>query len=508
MTRPGWFDYDRPPDHDVVVTTVEVPLRNGMHLVADLATPASAGAPAGGPFPGLVAHYTPYGRGRFRSSLEWWARRGYLTVCCDIRGSGDSPGRFPGCLSQGENEDNYDLIEWLAALPSCSGKVAQYGVSYGGMSALRVASLQPPHLVAIAPQESYSSYYRHTAFPGGLAAGAGRNWANGVPGFTNNTVTTEFQKMLWAVHPLIDDFWRQVDIDTKYDTIRVPVLGFGGWFDNFKEGMVENYLGLADRAFLVMGPWTHGAPDAMPVEPAPLGTVLAFFDRHLLELPAPLPSARVTSYELPRASSRGWVELDGFPPGEASERRLWLRADGRLSEDPGPAGERSYQVDPNDGPAAISFPPGGTLPDDPAADQRAADGRRLSFSTEPLEHDTVVVGIPTLHLVASLSSGDGALVAQLKDVAPDDRVNQASVSYLRASHRLSHAKVAPVPPGEACTYTLRLEPLHWRFAAGHRLRVSLTSGDIPAVAPEAPPGTVTVACGAGRSSLDFHVLPG
>ncbi|MBO0894401.1 MAG: CocE/NonD family hydrolase [Acidimicrobiales bacterium] len=506
MTRPGWFDYDRPADHDVSVTTVEVPLRNGMHLVADLATPTSGGTPAEGPFPGLVAHYTPYGRARFRPAVEWWARHGYLTICCDIRGSGDSPGRFPGCLSQGENEDNYDVIEWLAAHPACSGKVGQYGVSYGGMSALRVASLRPPHLSAIAPEESYSSYYRHTAFPGGLAAGSGRDWANGVPGFTNNTVTTEFQKLLWAVHPLIDEFWRQVDIDTKYGEIAVPVLGFGGWFDNFKEGMVENYLGLAEHAHLVMGPWTHGSPDTMPIEPAPLGTVLAFFDHHLAGLDAPLPAARVTSYELPRDTSRGWVELKDFPPPDASGLRLSLTADGRLALDAGPAGERSYDVDPDDGPAAIRFPPGGPLPDDPGVDLRDSDERRLTFSSEPFPDDVVVIGIPTLHLSAALSAPDGALIAKLMDVSPDGRVNQASVGYLRATHRLGHDRVAPLVPGEMSSFELRLEPLHWRFGAGHRLRVSLTSGDVPAIAPEAPAGTVTVGCGSGGSELDLQVL--
>lgn len=506
MTRPGWFNYDRPADYDVSVTTVEVPLRNGMHLVGDLATPARAGAPSSGPFPGLVAHYTPYGRARFREALEWWARHGYLTICCDIRGSGDSPGMFPGCLSQGENEDNYDLIEWLAIQPACSGRVGQYGVSYGGMSALRVASLRPPHLAAIAPQESYSSYYRHAAFPGGLAAGAGRNWANGVPAFTNSTVTTEFQRMLWAVHPLIDDFWRQVDIDTKYQDINAPVLAFGGWFDTFKEGMVENYLGLEDQAYLVMGPWTHGSPSAMPIEPAPLGTVLSFFDHHLGGMESPLPSARVTSYELPRSRSRGWVELEGFPPPDAAPLRLCLTADGRLDQSPGPAGERSYDVDPDDGPAANVLGAEAKLPDDPEADLRRSDERRLTFSTEPFHDDVVALGVPTLHLMASLSADDGALVAKVMDVAPEGGVNQATVGYLRASHRMGHSRLAPLRAGEVYPFVFDLEPLHWRFAAGHRLRVSLTSGDVPAITADAPPGTVGVRCGTGGSYLDLHVL--
>jgi putative CocE/NonD family hydrolase len=266
-------------------------------------------------------------------------------------------------------------------------------------------------------------------------------------------------------------------------------------------------VGLSNHAFLVMGPWTHGPLDAMPNEPAPLGTVLSFFDHHLLGVNAPLPGAKVTSYELPRATSRGWVELKDLPPPDASGLRLGLTADGRLDLNAGPAGERSYEVDPDDGPSAIAFPPGGSLPDDPGTDQRAADERRLTFSAEPFQEDVVVIGVPTLHLSASLSARDGALVAKLMDVAPDGRVNQATVGYLKATHRLGHSQVAPLSPGEVYPFVLRLEPLHWRFVAGHRLRVSLTSGDVPALAPEAPPGTVTVRCGNGGSSLDLQVLP-
>jgi predicted acyl esterase len=115
--------------------------------------------------------------------------------------------------------------------------------------------------------------------------------------------------------------------------------------------------------------------------------------------------------------------------------------------------------------------------------------------------------VPALHLSASLSAVDGALVAKLMDVAPDGRVNQATVGYLRATHRLGHSQVAPLSPGQTYPFDLRLEPLHWRFVAGHRLRVSLTSGDVPALAPEALPGTVTVQCGDGGSFLDLQTLP-
>ncbi len=516
MARPAFFDYDRPPRHGARCRTVEVPLRNGMHLVADLTLPASGDVPEPGPFPGLVAHYTPYGRAGRRPEAAWWAQRGYAVLVCDIRGTGDSPGMFPGCLSAGENEDNADVVEWLAAQPFCTGRVAQYGQSYGGMAALRVASLRPPHLVAIVPQEAYSSYYRHTAFPGGIPAGAGRNWADGVPTYTGGRVSTEFQKELWAVHPLIDDFWRQVDIDTKYAAIAVPALCCGGWLDVFREGMVENHDGLGERSFLVMGPWTHGPLDQMELEPLPLGAVLAFLDGHCTGDGwdegdgAPGPSARVTSYELPRPASHGWTELDGFPPAGAAELDLALSGGGLLpAAEAGVQETATFVADPSDGPPAIVvFTPEATLPDDPGVDRRARDAERLGFETGPFETDVTLVGTAHLFLRAALSGIDASIVARLMDYSPDGRAQEITVGYLRASHREGHDRVVAVPKGEVGDLAVVLQPAHWRIRAGHRLRVSLSGGDAPALVPDTPESTVTVVLGEGGSRLRVPVLPG
>lgn len=507
MGRPGFFDYDRPATHEVVLEVVEVPLRNGLHLVADLTRPVEEGR-----FPGLVAHYTPYGRARRREEAAWWASRGYGVLVCDIRGSGDSPGMFPGCLSAGENEDNAKAIEWLAGQAWCTGRVGQYGQSYGGMAALRVASLRPPHLVAIAPEEAYSSYYRQTAWPGGIPAGSGRNWADLVPEITGGRVTAEFQKELWAVHPLIDEFWHQVDIDTKYDRIEVPALCCGGWFDNFREGMVENHLGLGGRSQLVMGPWNHGPLDQMPDEPLPLGALLGFFDHHLAGEgwaeggDGALPATVVTSYELPRGASTGWAELDGFPPSRAEELVLHANPGGLLGTKPGPASVAGYTVDPEDGPATLRFPPGTGLPDEVAADRGAEDVERLGFATEALEEDLVCCGVPQLRLLAEASATEAVLVARLMDYAPDGTALELSVGYLLASHRDGHDQVVPVRPGQQVAYEVALHPVHWRLEAGHRLRLSISSGDIPALEPVAPAGTITVRCGEGGTALRVPVL--
>lgn len=498
MSRPAWFEYDRPAEHEAVVSSVRVPLRNGLTLAGDLALPDH-----GGPFPCLLIHYTPYGRGERADILRWWARHGFAALCCDIRGTHDSQGSFPEPASMGECEDNYDAIEWLAAQPFANGKVGQYGQSYGALTALRVAALRPPHLAAIAPQQSWSSYYDYK-YPGGIQAARGGVWPDSVPEFTGGRMSGDWLQTLWGYHPLLDDFWRQTDINTKYESIAVPILLYGGWFDIFKQGGVENFTALKRHAYFVTGPWPHGLPEQMADAPATLGMLLAWFDHWLGGRDAPLPSARVTTYEVPRSTSPGWQEFEDFPPPGAVPWRVCLRTDRSLGGEPGEAGERGYAVDGSDGPA--TYP--GLLPDDPAADQRARDDVRLHFQTQPLGHDIVVAGSPVVKLRAALSATEGYFVLNLMDVAPDGRVLQAASGCLRATHRLGHDRVVSVTPGEMASYEIPIQPVHWRFKAGHRVRLSISSGNAAALVRDAPAGTVTVATGEHGSSAEFLVLPG
>jgi predicted acyl esterase len=58
------------------------------------------------------------------------------------------------------------------------------------------------------------------------------------------------------------------------------------------------------------------------------------------------------------------------------------------------------------------------------------------------------------------------------------------------------------------SYEIPIQPVHWRFKAGHRLRLSISSGNAVALVCDAPAGTVTVATGEHGSSAEFLILPG
>lgn len=71
-------------------------------------------------------------------------------------------------MSRGTSEAFFDVIEWAADQPWCSGKVGLLGISYYAGSQWRVAARRPKGLAAIIPWEGMSDYYRDRCRPGGI----------------------------------------------------------------------------------------------------------------------------------------------------------------------------------------------------------------------------------------------------------------------------------------------------------------------------------------------------
>jgi uncharacterized protein len=491
-----FFHYDRPAAYRVQQVQVRVPMRDGAHLGCYLYQPAAKGR-----FPGIVDNFTPYYIAYPFNAFSgtYFAEHGYLDVECTPRGTGTSDGTFPGWFSAIENRDNYDLIEWLAHRPNATGRVGQEGDSYGGMTAYRVAALHPPHLVAIAPQQSYGSLYLDYSYPGGIRSLGDPYWFAfaGATGLGHSLASA--QEASWLQHPLLDSYWQQIDIDTKWPAIHLPVLGFGGWVDIFQDGMARNYVGLRGTdTYLIDGPWTHGNTfDATVTH----GALLAWFDHWLNRDPrAPLPPTHVASYLMP---SGPWQALADWPLPQARPRQLSLTTAAGLSATLGPAGRRSYTVNPAAGAVDLS------------------SGDHLVFTGRPLATAETTGGAGVVHLVATLTDPSGAagpldavdtnFVVHLDDVAPSGGRTLVTRGYLKASQYRSHSQPARLPLGRAVDFPVPLWHVHYRVAAGHHLELLVESGEqscclsaAPALAQPILPLSVAVRTGSGGSSL---VLP-
>ncbi|HJT36820.1 MAG TPA: CocE/NonD family hydrolase [Actinomycetota bacterium] len=91
---------------------------------------------------------------------------GFAVVDVTMRGAGCSGGAFD-FFETLQNLDAYDIIETIAHQPWVLGhRVGMIGISYGGISQLFAAQLNPPHLAAIAPLSVIDSI-ASVLFPGG-----------------------------------------------------------------------------------------------------------------------------------------------------------------------------------------------------------------------------------------------------------------------------------------------------------------------------------------------------
>lgn len=108
--------------------TVWVPMRDGTRLATDLYLPPKHPAPA-------IAIRTPYGRAndRFVGAFLSFARRGYVVIAQDCRGTGESePESFDYYVH--ESEDGFDLVEWISRQSWFGGFLGACGSSYIGQT--------------------------------------------------------------------------------------------------------------------------------------------------------------------------------------------------------------------------------------------------------------------------------------------------------------------------------------------------------------------------------------
>jgi uncharacterized protein len=155
-----------------------------VHPPQDVANALPAKLPlpnaSSGPTPTLI-EYSGYGYANPAGPTNGIAilanLMGFTVVDVNMRGTGCSGGAFD-FFEPLQNLDGYDVIETIARQPwVLHHKVGMLGISYGGISQLFTAQLQPPSLAAITPL-SVIDGVQTTLYPGGiLNTGFAFNWA-------------------------------------------------------------------------------------------------------------------------------------------------------------------------------------------------------------------------------------------------------------------------------------------------------------------------------------------
>jgi predicted acyl esterase len=505
---------------DAPLTPVEVriPMRDGVTLAAALHLPSGGGA-----FPALVA-ISPYRYDndsvpegplflwRETGPVRLYLEQGYAYVRVDVRGTGKSGGEY-GFLDRREQQDTYDVVEWIASQPWCSGKVGGIGQSYYAMSQWFMAAQRPPSLACIAPYDGMIDLYRSVGYPGGIEGEFWGLWWNIVRSINAQTANgAPPREVAYDLpleikrHPTFDDFWRERAVDVE--RITVPVFSIGLWskLDLHLTGNLEGFARLTgDRKLMVTGaPSVFAAAAEFATRELHQRLLLPFYDRYLKGQRGAWDARAPVEYFLRGANVS--KTADSWPPPGVTYRSMYLHAgptgsvtslnDGALAaQRPAPdVAPTSYEYpDPGWTLGVVGFGPNG-LPD-PAR-------RVLTFTSTPLHGDLEIAGPMKLVLFAASSRTDTDFFVKVSEQmpqAPEERargLNPASQivskGWLRASHRAldlrrstehepvhTHERPMRIRSGEVIRYDIAIRPTAYVFKKGSRIRLEIANGDSP-----------------------------
>ena len=518
-----------------------ITLSDGVRLSARVWRPLGAG-----PVP-AVLEYIPYRKRdgtlpRDEIMHAYVAGHGYACVRVDMRGNGDSQGLMSDEYTIQELADASEVIAWLAAQDWCSGAVGMMGKSWGGFNCLQTAFLQPPALKAVISVCSTTDRFADDVhFKGGCLLGENFGWGAVMLSYSSRPADPalradwrqdwlarlEAEPWLtprWAAQQDRGAYWQHGSVCEDYAHMTVPVLSWGGWADNYMNtvlALVENVPGVVKG---IVGPWVHQYPHTAVPGPAVgfLQLALRWWDRWLkgIENGAesdPAYRAYMLHSEPPNASAKHraghWVAEQDWPSARVSRQSLALGVGSGGCLPPHPRGYLSREDEPafavqlctpqHLGMHTGEFFPMGLNAEMPG-DQASDDALSLCFDGAVLTAPLDLLGAARLSLRLESDQPLAFVVARLCDVAPDGSSVRIAHGMLNLCHRNSMEAPAPMPVGQAVDLAFNIDQMAYRLAAGHQLRLALSTTYWPFLWPSPKPATLTISGGA----LDLPVHQG
>jgi hypothetical protein len=511
------------PDPVAIQLDLRIPMRDAVLLYGVLYRPAQCSH-----FPVLLMR-GPYSTQHPRY-VDWagrFARQGYGVVLSDSRGRYESDGEWAPYTC--EADDGYDTQQWIGAQAWCDGNIGTFGISYPGFTQLLPAPQRSPYVKALVPIANQEDNYGHLRYNGLLQLENVMNWLwmgrRTIQNAPRDAVDwSDVNRRLPLVsalddladrpfyreiirHPNFDDFWQSYSMKGRYAEVETPALVVTGWYDNLVHEGFKVFSGFRAGARteearsltkLLVGPWTH----TLIGSPAPFGDVefgpgsavdipalhLRWYDRRLkgiangMDEQAPIRlfvmGANVwrDEWEWPLARARA-TRFHLYSGGRANSSM----GDGRLAlEPPGDEPTDTFAYDPDD-PVPTHGGQSMFIENTGPKDRRSVERRDdvLVYTTEPLAEDVEVTGAPELVLHAASSAPDTDFTATLVDVHPNGKAIHICEGIVRARFRESYTQPSLIEPGTICEYRIRLWETSNVFAAGHCIRLEVSSSNFP-----------------------------
>lgn len=489
----------------VVETNVEIPMRDGSVLRANIFRPDAEGQ-----FP-IIMSMTAYmkdrpwpfpegheGRpGQYQvwelPNPERWVPWGYALVRIDTRGFGQSRGASSP-LNDQEANDYHDAIEWAARQSWSNGNVGLSGVSYIAINQWYAAAKQPPSLKAIVPWEGLADQYRDSFYRGGIfcfpwvlfyVGDFYRDYS--VRGWPHAQDYEEFPPpAIWefVYHRSDDEFWAEKRPD--WSKVEVPLYSAGNWNGwlgaGHLRGNLEGYKRAASK-HKKLRVHTGAHQDSYYAEEGFLDQ-LRFFDFWLKRIDNGIMDEPPVKLAIRSGTERfdfDWRLEEEWPLARTEYRKLYLKAgsgkgaNGLVAAPPGDEGSVTYDA------------PGGYTEDDNVQ----------LFVSEPFEEDTEITGEiklnlwasstidemnvhasmliihPTLHPLLHKWYGErevvtgGWLSAQNRELDPELSTDS------RPYHR--HKRLLPLAPGKPTELQIEIWPTSMVYKKGSRLILAISS---------------------------------
>ena len=507
-------------------------MRDGVKLFTRVFFPAGVG-----PWPTVVIR-DPYGRANpaMAAASEEFARRGYAIVLQHVRGTAGSEGEW--VPHKNERQDGADALNWVAKQPWMDGNIGTFGISYRGYVQLAAADQLPPEVKTMVIGNFGLDRYKQMYQDGMFRLDLITSWAVRNCGINPEAMGALYKKAL-GVRPHINmdnelygvelpcyrelitnvsrtaAFWNSgvwPELLAVPPKINIPLLLLGGWFDYYLPMMIENYAQLPEKVraasrFQIM-PVAHnfsmpgdlapfpnsGTTGRVPEELEAVNYALEWFDYQLRGLPYDRAVGGLDTYVI---GAGEWEILEGWPP-KTGIRRLYLAAGngegykgGRLSAKADTAaGTASFIYDPDDPfpvngadtvfaylqPLYADYSPmaGPVLQNPPGS---RADV--LTFLSEPFQEEALIAGNIKVRLDVASDADDTAFTAKVSEVRQDGTAYNVRNSITSLAYRNG----APTPQaylaGTVVNIGLELRPIVWKFQAGSRLRLDISSANFP-----------------------------
>ena len=470
---------------------VHVTMRDGVKISVDIYRPEAEGR-----YPAIFS-MSPYIK-----ELQQWppelchsieagathylVPRGYVHVIANQRGTGLSQGRYE-YLGIKEQQDGYDLIEWMAREPWCTGNVGMLGESQYGRIQYLVAALQPPHLKCIVPYDAGTDRYRDSYRGGVLNASFYTMWAFDTmqqclwPGPVEGKLPPANMTYDWAMNPEDGPYWHERSPLEHTDKVKVPMLGFAiGNGPTHSESQLRTFGAWKVPKRLIVLP--SGRDHVFFLGNRPLNELIGrWFDHWLKGVDNDIMNAPPIA--ICDGVTREWRYENEYPLARTQWTKFYLRANPASPASQAPWGAISTDAPADEQPDSYRTPD--CIP-------AAFAGKPvLGYLSRPFQTDTRVWGPISMTLHGSCTTHDTIWFVKVGEMQPDGTLKMLTLGVLKASFREldrsrsrpgqpMHVYRNPVPPepGKAHEYEILMIPIFHTFKAGAKLWIQVASHDL------------------------------